>query len=172
MSQQLLISDANILIDMMAGGILEQMFLLDYTFAVPDVLFHEELKQRHPRLPEKGLKILELTEAAILDTVRLGVKHTQSGVSNNDYLALALARQEDCPLLTGDAALRQVSILEDIEVRGTLWLMEELIEAHVIGVERAALAYELMQADGSRLPWREVKAQIKKYREKGAAYKG
>lgn len=162
-SHKLLISDANILIDMVVGGILEKIFLLDYEFAVPDVLFHEELRERHPDLPERGLNVLGLGEEAIVDTVQLSVKHARSGVSNNDYLALALARQEDCPLLTGDAALRQVSILENVEVRGTLWLVGELVEANVITVDRAASAYDAMRADGSRLPWSEVDAQIKKF---------
>jgi|GEM_PF-3477377 hypothetical protein len=36
----LLISDANILIDMADGGLLEKMSRLPEKFAVPDVLFH------------------------------------------------------------------------------------------------------------------------------------
>lgn len=79
-------------------------------------------------------------------------------------MALALAKQEDCLLLTGDSALRQVSILEDVEVRGTLWLIGELMEAHVITIDQADQAYDAMRADGSRLPWKEVDAQIKKFK--------
>ena len=166
MSHKLLISDANILIDMMVGGILEEIFLLDHEFALPDVLFYQELGKQHPDLPDKGLKILELGEAAIVDTAQLRVKHGRSGVSNNDCLALALAKQESCPLLTGDKALRQVSILEEVEVRGTVWLMGELLESGVIDVGRAESAYDAMRADGSRLPWKEVGEQIRKFRNR------
>lgn len=166
MNQKLLISDTNILIDVTVGGILEKIFLLEYEFAVPDVLFHEELREHHPDFPGKGLNILELGSDAVIDTVQLAVRHARSGVSNNDCLALALARQEGCPLLTGDAALRQVSILEDVEVRGTVWLMGELIEANVITVDQAASAYDAMRTDGSRLPWSDVNAQIKRFRNR------
>lgn len=38
----LLISDANILIDMDTGGLLAPMFSMEYRFAVPDVLYVEE----------------------------------------------------------------------------------------------------------------------------------
>ena len=78
---------------------------------MPDVLFYEELREQHPDLPDMGLNILALGEAAIIDTAQLGVKHkhTRSGVSNNDCLALALARQEFCPLLTGDNAVSSAS---------------------------------------------------------------
>jgi len=81
-------------------------------------------------------------------------------------MALALAKQEDCPLLTGDSALRQVSILEGVDVRGTLWLVGELMAANVITIDQAARAYDAMREDGSRLPWKEVDAQIKKFRNR------
>ncbi len=37
---RLLISDANILIDVEIGGLVAPMFSLDYRFSVPDVLFY------------------------------------------------------------------------------------------------------------------------------------
>jgi len=52
---QLLISDANILIDMEVGGLLRPMFRVDATFAVPNILFEEELREQHPELTHLGL---------------------------------------------------------------------------------------------------------------------
>lgn len=164
MRHKLLISDANILIDMTVGGLLDEIFRLDYQFGLPDVLFEYELSENHADLPEKGLQVLELEGVAVEYMGRLHSRHRKSGVSVNDCMALALARQEACPILTGDAALRQVSILEGVEVRGTLWLVGELIEANVIKVERAAAAYAAMRADGSRVPWHEVDAQIARFK--------
>ena len=69
-------------------------------------------------------------------------------------------------MLTGDNALQQVSIMEEVEVRGTVWLMGELLESGVIDVGREKSAYDAMRADGSRLPWKEVDAQIKKFRNR------
>lgn len=40
----LLISDANILIDMEAGKLLEKLFLLPFNFAIPDILYWEEIQ--------------------------------------------------------------------------------------------------------------------------------
>lgn len=50
----LLTSDANILIDIEIGGLLAPMFSLDYRFAVPDVLFDEELEGQHRYLLRHG----------------------------------------------------------------------------------------------------------------------
>ncbi len=55
---------------------------------------------------------------------------------------------------------------EALEVRGTLWLMGELLESGVIDVDRAVLADDAICADGSRLPWKDVDAQIKKFRNR------
>ena len=49
-----------------------------------------------------------------------------------------------------------MSILEDVEIRGTLWLVGELMEANVITVNQTARAYDAMREDGSRLQWKEV----------------
>ncbi len=51
----LLISDANILIDLEEGQLLEVFFNLPYQFKVSDVLFHEELSDQHGYLLELGL---------------------------------------------------------------------------------------------------------------------
>lgn len=164
MANKLLISDANILIDMIVGGLLDDIFRLDYEFGLPDVLFEYELPENHADLPDKGLHVMALESEAVEETGSLYQRHRHSGVSVNDCMALALAKQEACPLLTGDAALRQVSILEEVDVRGTIWLVGELMQAKVITVDKAARAYDAMRADGSRLPWKEVDAQIRKFR--------
>ena len=164
-NRKLLISDANILIDISVGGLLDQLFQLNFEFGLPDVLFEYELQAQHPDLPEKGLKVLTLAAEAVNDMTDLQAKHRKTGVSIYDCMALALARQEQCPLLTGDGALRQVSLAEGLDVKGTVWLVEQMLESGLIDVERASQAYQAMKEDGSRLPWGRIDQQIKKYRQ-------
>lgn len=97
MQAKLLISDANVIIDLEVGGLIKQMFRLDYEFAVPDVLYEKELKDNHSNLPKLGLKRRELQAAAVEYTVALGTKYPKPG--RIDLMALALARQEQCRLL-------------------------------------------------------------------------
>ena len=162
MRRRRLISDANILIDMNAGGLLRSMFQLDATFAVPNTLFEEELRAHHPELPRLGLKSLDLHEQAVNYADQLVRKYIALGASINDLLALALAWQEKCPLLTGDARLRGVGRQESIEVHGTLWLVGQMVDARVIVGRRAAAAYRRMREAGRRLPWDEVEEQLHK----------
>ena len=156
----LLISDANVIIDMQDGGLLEAMFQLDETFAVPDMLYAEELEQQQPQLPRLGLQIKSMSGESIARAIAL--KQQYSGPSTNDLFALELARECQCPLLTGDMALRKAADSEGVELRGTLWLVEQLVLQRVITVAVARGAYQKMRDAGSRLPWGEVDRQLKR----------
>lgn len=121
----LLISDANILMDVEAGDLTTAMFSLDYQFAVPDVLYYEELQEQHRDLQDKGLKLKTLSPKGVERVQELSQKYRKP--SRNDLFALVLAELNKCPLLTGDAALRQATNAENIEVKGTIWLLEEML---------------------------------------------
>lgn len=164
MAARLLISDANIIIDMNTGGLLRLMFRFDATFAVPDVLYEEEFRTGHPELLRLGLKRVELRGATVVYAGRLVEKYRTLGASINDLLALALARQEECPLLTGDGRLRTAGQTEGIEVHGTLWLIEQMVRARTMTGRQAEAGYARMREAGRRLPWGEVAQQLRALR--------
>jgi len=163
-SKKLLISDANILIDMDAGMLLRPMFQMDYDFVTPDILFKEELEDQHPDLIDHGLRTLSLTGESVRRLVALKKIYDNTGVSNNDLSTLALAKQENAPLLTGERTLRNICISENQKVFGTLWIVGEMIDAALINVGQAEIAYQLMLADGSRLPKALINTQLQKFK--------
>lgn len=148
---QLLISDANILIDLEEGELLNELFQLPYQFSVPDILYFEELEAQHAHLVESGLLLGELNSGSMVYALELTAR--VSGPSRNDCFALALAKQENCPLLSGDQALRRTAQQEAVVVMGTIWLVEQLIHHQIITVPRARAAYARMRANARRLPW-------------------
>lgn len=148
---QLLISDANILIDLEEGELLAQLFTLPYRFTVPDILYFDELETQHAHLLGMGLELAELNPATMAYAFELVGR--VRGPSRNDCFALALAKQEKCPLLSGDEALRKAAQNEAVEVKGTIWVVEELIRSGVITAHRAREAYDRMRANARRLPW-------------------
>ena len=83
-----------------------------------------------------------------------------AGPSRNDCFALALAKQEACPLLTGDLALRKAAEKEAVIVMGTIWVVEQMVHHGVINKAEASAAYDRMQAAGSRLPWKVARSQL------------
>lgn len=157
-----LVSDANIFIDMEVGGVLEFMFSLPETIAVPDVLYAEELEKQHPHLLKMGLRTLEVRAEFVSEAWRMGELYPKP--SQNDLLALSLAKQEQCPLLTGDARLREAALCENVDVRGTLWLMERLFAAAVLDIAKIEAAYGKMRQENRRLPWQDVEVQLQRLR--------
>lgn len=155
---QLLISDANIIIDIEAGKLVNQMFRLEYRFGVPDVLFDLELREQHGHLVTLGLEVMEVKSEAVRYAETLGERYRSTGAI--DLLALALARQECCPLLSGDKALRLVAKKEGVDVRGTIWLVGEMLGAKIVTRKQARAAYAAMLNDGRRLPEHEIKKQL------------
>jgi predicted nucleic acid-binding protein len=147
----LLISDANILIDIEAGDLIAPMFSLGYQFSVPDVLFYEELEEQHAHFLELGLQVQGLDEKGIQRVQALS--QTYKNPSRNDLFALVLAEIEKCPLLTGDSALRRAAEAENLKVNGTLWLIGEMIQKKLITTVVARAALKKMQNSGRRLPW-------------------
>ena len=155
---QVLISDANVLIDMDDGQLLERMFQLPFQFKVSDMLFQDELSELHPHLLQFGLIPTELTGDSMLEALRM--TRLYAGPSRYDCFALALAKQEACPLLTGDAALRKAAEKEAVVVMGSIWLVEKMVIHGLIDKAEALAAYERMQAAGRRLPWKVPKSQL------------
>lgn len=157
----LLISDANIIIDLEAGDIMAALFQLPYQFAMPDVLFAEEIEEGSPHLVDMGLQLMVVSGDSVDYAIALGEQWgDEPGL--NDRLALALAKQESCPLLTGDANLRMLATREDAEVRGTLWIFSELIEFGFLTNSQALSALGKMKERGRRLPWKEAEKAIQR----------
>jgi hypothetical protein len=168
---QLLISDANILIDMEAGALMATLFQLPMQLGIPDVLYYEEIEPGTPGLDALGLQIMEVSGGFVAYAQGLPGQHHHLLPANNgpkpdhnDYLALALAKQEDCTLLTGDANLRIVARKEQVAVMGTIGLLCCMVENQLITVVEALAALNRMKAGKRRLPWPEAEKALNAFR--------
>lgn len=151
---QLLVSDANVPIDIEHGNLIASMFSMKVVFAVPDVLFEKELRARHCHLLDFGLKVKSLSDEAVDRVIEFAAKYHHP--SRIDLFALSLAVQEKCPLLTGDRNLRKAADQEGVQVHGTIWLVGAMLQEKIIRPTVARTAFQKMKNAGSRLPWDEV----------------
>lgn len=156
----LLISDANILMDVEAGDLVTPMFSLNYKFAVPDILYYEELEEQHSHLLDLGLEVRTLPSESVERVQFLSQIYKKP--SRNDLFALALAEKEMCPLLTGDSALRSAAETEKVEIKGTIWLLEEMVREQRITRSVGKASIERMRNNGRRLPWEIAKRMFDK----------
>ncbi len=156
----LIISDASVLIDIECGELTSTMFNLPWQFAVPDILFAEELAERHGHLSRLGLISKTMSGDLVAEAYALHQKYIKPSV--NDMLALTLAKHEGCQLLTGDKALREAAKEFNVEVYGTIWLVEQMLQGEKITVDVARISFQHMKESGSRLPWNEVEKILNK----------
>lgn len=62
-----------------------------------------------------------------------------------DLISLVLAMGEKAMLLTGDEALRVAAFQEGVEVHGTLWLLDTMVELGAISRAEGHRSLELMR---------------------------
>lgn len=158
----LVVSDANIVIDLLDGQIFQHVFGLPYEIIIPDIIYTKELEPFNAGLLEQGLIVRSVDSdgtAYVEQLIQRGGK--LPGV--NDLFALALARQNNCTLLTGDGDLRRLAAEEHVEVHGTLWVIEQLLQEELVDAVVANEAFRLMKENGCRLPEADMQALIEQY---------
>ena len=160
------VSDTSVLIDLERGKLLEAAFRLPFAFAVPDLLYEQELKANDgARLLELGLRITELDSdgAAAAQTYSL----REPALSLPDSFALALAVRSEWALLTGDAALRKVAEALGVDCHGLLWLLDLMlsVQAATHGELHSGLL-AISRHPRCRLPKAEVRKRLSRLEAK------
>lgn len=155
----LLVHDANVLIDLKQGGLIRPLFEGPWQIITPNALFERELASRHPELPGMGLGLFDVQGEWVLRSVQWESKYRQT--SAMDRLCLALALQEQCPIITGDARLKKAAQAEGCKTFGTIWIVEEMIGRGLISIDIALEAYEAMEAGGGRLPFSYARKRLR-----------
>ena len=158
----LLIADSNIWIDLSNGGLMRQFFGLPFRLGLADVAFHELKSVDRPALLRSGLAVLRLDATGVSEAAELGRRYR--GPRRADLFALVLCKREGCGLLTGDKALRYAAASEGVEVRGILWVLDELVGRGVIDGPRAARALKDIWQAGARLPAEQVRHRLRCWR--------
>ena len=75
------------------------------------------------------------------------------GISVPDAsVSIVAQKREFAVLLTGDGRLRKKSLEEGIDVKGTLWVIDHLLEVNAIPPEKAVTALDAILSGGTFLP--------------------
>ena len=161
----ILVSDTSVLIDLERCGLLETIFALPHEFAVPDVLYHREMKGAWgERLVGLGLRVEEISSEGVEQALRY--RSERRAISLADSFALVLAKEREWFLLTGDGQLRELAGGENIECHGVLWLLDLMEEAGIPGIQLLHDGLEVLAGHRRcRLPRREIATRLEHYQE-------
>ena len=146
---KVLVSDSSVLIELSKRELLDKMFELKCRFAVPDLLFHEELIDlgRYGRqdLLDLGMRVESLNPETV--EVAIGYQSRRPALSLVDSFALALANRQGWHLLTEDRIMRDVAQSEGIIHRDVLWVIESMFNAGILSTAQVVSAFEAMRDD-------------------------
>ena len=146
---KILVSDSSVLIELSKRQLLDRMFELHFQFAVPDLLFEEELIDlgRYSRQDLLGLGLQ--VEALDPDGVAAAMSYQsrRPALSLVDSFALALANLRGWELLTEDRGMRSFAQSEGIPHHDVLWIIDHMSTVGILSAAQVIVALEAMRDD-------------------------
>ena len=146
---KVLVSDSSILIEFSKRELLDKMFQLEFEFAVPDLLFHEELidlgAYSRRDLLGLGLRVESLDAEGV--EVAIAYQSERPALSLVDSFALALAERQGWHLLTEDRTMRSVAQSKGIAHRDALWVIDSMLGAGILSAPQVVAVLEAMRND-------------------------
>ncbi|MEQ6887013.1 hypothetical protein [Salicola sp. Rm-C-2C1-2] len=165
MPRKILVSDTNIWIDLHRCGLLETVFQLPHQFVTTEFVWRELRQPPGTRLTNLGLLLEPLDQDEILELFDLRAALGNSSIP--DVSCYLTARNRNWTLLTGDKAVRNSGFEAELDVRGTLWLLDELYEHNLANGDTLATGLEEMLERGARLPQSECEHRLALWRSSG-----
>lgn len=164
MPTKVLVFDTNVWIDLHHGGLLESVFSLPYEFVTTDFAWYELHRPPGEDLLALGLQVEAFSADAVMELYRL--RETLRNPSLADTSCFYLALRQGWVLLTGDGAVRRECRANNMEVRGTLWLMDELYQRGVVRGRVLSQALDKIRKAGGRLPSMECEKRLSWWKSK------
>lgn len=162
------IQDANILIDLIKISLLEKVLNLDFTFYTTDII-KNELNEEQNFILEKYVHSNKFEVISIsaddLFEIEMMVQHRKK-LSIQDCSALYFAQLNSSILLTGDRELRKTAEELHIDVRGIIWLIDQMVDLHSISKAEGVNYLKSLLQINKRIPVAECIKRIQEWSKK------
>lgn len=150
----IVVNDANVLIDLVKLRLLPHFFGLQLVFYTTDLILHElhaeQVEELQPFIVAGTLHVIQLTDEELLETTRIRTEKRQ--LSEQDCSAIVCARKVDGKLLTSDNTLRKFASRKLLTVYGHLWVFDRMVEENTISpAEAISKLTELRESINPRL---------------------
>ncbi len=160
------VQDANILIDLELASLLDLWFQAGIETHTTDLIRSELEEGEHTQalayFSSGHVREHQLNWDEIVEVSRLE-KEVGSKAKFNDCSVLFLAEKINAILLSGDKALRKAGGDRRIEVRGTLWIFDQLIAKKLLAPELAAVKMKTLLSLKRFLPKAECEIRLRKW---------
>jgi rRNA maturation endonuclease Nob1 len=163
---KLVVTDVSVFFDLYKIQALPEFFALDWEIYTTDFVYNEILHANQKSEFEvfarsKQLKILKLSNEEVSEV--LNFKTSLKIHSLADKTILWKALRLEATLLTCDSKLRKVAEGHAIEVRGSIWVIEQLIINKIIDAGKGISLFEELKVKNTRLPVETIDKLIKQW---------
>jgi len=159
----ILLSDANVLIDL---GYVNGIGLLPSIAGteVLDIVLQECEHPNQPGLIEE-VKASGITVVTVeMDWLAAANRYKNGLLSLQDRLNIHYAKEFERTLLAGDRPIREMCRQESIDIKGSLWLVDEVLKRGLVAPSELLRWLEVWPEKGRRLPKEEMKRLESKLR--------
>jgi predicted nucleic acid-binding protein len=161
---QLLLHDANIIIDLLEIQLWEVLFRLPYKMGTTDFVISEIYKGDQKQYVETHIKELKIISSTALEVQNIQTfKNNHRGLSFADCSIVFHAQEKGAIIISGDKALRKTAEQYKVPVRGILWILEEFVRKNLINRETAIIKLKLLYEINPRLPRTEIETLLRKW---------
>lgn len=165
---KLIITDSSVFFDIIKIQALPEFFALDFEICTTDfvqneILESEQREQIELFIRSKKLTVFELSGEEIDEVVRF--KTTRVFKTLIDKTVLWKAKQLGCPLLTGDAKLRNEAKDQGVKVHGSLWVVMQIVKHGIVNKKKGVDYLEQLKVINDRLPFEEIEKLIKQLKQ-------
>ena len=160
------IKDANVFIDLEIAGLFDLWFQMGIETHT-SVFIREELDlgghEQSLAYFDSGQIIcheFDFDEIMLVDALMLEVS---KAAGFNDCSVLYLAEKMKVPLLSGDNALRRSAEKRGVEVKGTLWVFDQLVSRNMLNPAVAVQKLRHLLQEDRRLPEEACQARLEQW---------
>ncbi len=165
---RVVVTDVSVLFDLYAIGKLTEFFKLDWEIIITDFVYNEILRSDQRKVFEKFIRsgnliILRISSKEVMEIIRFKTRLSIRSIADRTILWKAL--QLDATLLTCDKKLRKEAEGHDLEVRGSIWVITELVDKGIVNKTEGRQLLENLKTKNDRLPVERIDEQIKKWNQ-------
>ena len=168
--ERIVISDANVIFDLLSVQLLEAFFALPCEICTTDLVISEIERPEQQQIIQKFIKLKKLGVATFefdeFSEILLLQSTSKNNTSIEDCSVLYYAQKVDGRLLTGDGKLRSAAEKDNVKVSGILYLFDNFVEYGLLSASEAAENLKALMTINMRLPKAECETRIAKWRKK------
>ena len=162
----LLVSDANIFIDLQKLDLLHLFDKLGFTVATSDFVFAELNALQQSIIKSLHIEIYTMDGSELLLFYQEFQDNDFKKISYQDYSIFYFARKYDGEVLSNDKRLREYAKQQKVSVRGLFFILDTIIELDLITQHEMVIKLKLLLKINKRIPQNEVDCRIIKWSDK------